>query len=174
MRLSFVTVLFVFFSLPSLAAQAADSNKPVPVANGAACITNWMAREQDLLDMADYKDFGEQYCSCINKNLPENQETRNRCLAQTLLHDTVQNLDEQQELSDAKIPDINTACQSRWDLIFPHMNSTVKNKATLYCHCVQKGLTLLFANSNEISEQQYTDHIDAIADSCAAQLAIQF
>ena len=140
------------------------------------CTNSWMQSAGDAADKVDFKNFGEKYCGCASKLPLNNTEDANKaiktCLSQTLLHDAMDSVEEEVGLTEAKDTDITAACEGRWKLIMVKPTEADKKAASAYCECAKPKLVDLIKQSNSMTDKQYAQAIDAVADSCVDNVKV--
>lgn len=160
--------------------QAAPETKAVETETKPAetfqsvCLGSWMKRQNDIQDKVDYKNFGEKYCECASGQPLDNDDAIDKaiqlCMSRTLLHDTMDALDDKIGLDKATESDIDEHCQSRWQLVYPQLSDKGKEAATAYCKCSQPKLMSLIKKSDNMTDKAYYDEIDSIAASCSQEI----
>ncbi|MDX1837378.1 hypothetical protein DIZ81_05550 [Legionella taurinensis] len=165
----------VFVGVPLLV-QA--DNAPAPKSEEtfqSTCVKAWLGRDNTTKDQVDYKNFGEQYCECAATQPLQDSAAVDKaaqvCMTRTLLHDALNSLEEDNELTGASEADIDESCHDRWSLVYPKMDDRLKQVATSYCGCAKSELKTLIKNSDNMTDKEYDNKINDIAASCAAQLA---
>lgn len=135
------------------------------------CIDSWMKKAAKSADQVDYKNFGEKYCACASTQpLTNDAAIKNAiqlCMSRTLLHDAMDSLEEEVGLTDAKDTDIDEYCQDRWSLIYPNQTDADRKGITAYCECAKPKLLELIKQSETITDKQYSETIDTIAQACS-------
>lgn len=135
------------------------------------CTNAWMKKADDAKDKVDFKNFGEKYCGCAAKQPLDNdaavQKTAKVCMSRTLLHDAMDSLEDEVGLSKAKDSDIADYCQDRWNLVVPKQTADDKKLITAYCECAKPKLVDMLKKTNDMTDKQYYEEIDGVADACA-------
>ncbi|KTD70873.1 hypothetical protein [Legionella tucsonensis] len=135
------------------------------------CTEAWMKKADEAKDKVDFKNFGEKYCGCAAKQSLDNEAAVQKavkvCMSRTLLHDTMDSIEDDIGLSKAKDSDVADYCQDRWDLVLPKPTDEDKKLITAYCECAKPKLVELLKKSNDMTDKQYYNEIDGVADVCA-------
>lgn len=135
------------------------------------CTNAWMKKADETKDKVDFKNFGEKYCGCAAKQpLGDDaaiQKAVHLCMSRTMLHDTMDSLGDEIGLSKIKDSDISDYCMNRWELIMPKQTDGEKKLINDYCNCVKPKLMELVKKSNNVTDKQYDETIDNVADGCA-------
>lgn len=145
----------------------------------ANCTKAWMARATNLQDKEkiDYQNFGEKYCACAAKEPLNSTEAVNKaaqvCISRTLLHDTMDALEEDVGLNDLTPGDIDESCHDRWGLIYLSMSDEDKKATTAYCECAKPKLMDLVNRSEKMTDMAYATAIDEIAATCSTNVRAQ-
>lgn len=163
---SILALLFIgFFSL-----AAYTDNKKGQESFESTCIKDWMKKADEAKSKIDYQNFGEKYCSCIATQPFDNRAAVNKatqlCMSQTLLHDSMDSLEEEIGLKKGTEDIIEEYCQDRWDLIYPQVTDSNKETIIVYCQCAKTQLMQLIKTADQITEKQYNEQINIIAASC--------
>lgn len=139
-----------------------------------ACTNAWMKKINDSANKVDFKNFGEKYCTCASaqplSSKEEIQKAMQLCMSRTLLHDTMDSVEEDVGLSEAKDTDVMTACMGRWDLIYPSQNDEGKKFTKAFCECAQPKLMDLVKKSEQMTDKEYDAGIDTVAASCSGNV----
>ncbi|MCW8397373.1 hypothetical protein OQJ26_01005 [Legionella sp. PATHC038] len=161
-----IPVLSLMFALPTYAADTAGGGDFQTL-----CTNAWMKKADEAKDKVDFKNFGEKYCGCAAKQPLDNdaavQKAVHLCMSRTLLHDAMDSLEDEVGLSKAKDSDVADFCQDRWNLVDPKQTDEDKKLISAYCECAKPKLVDLLKRSNDMTDKQYSDEIDSIADNCA-------
>lgn len=156
-----------------------DANKQVDTTNPAdsfqsICLNSWMKRVNDIGDKVSYKNFGEKYCACAQTQPLDTDAAVDKaiqvCMSRTLLHDSMDSLEEKIGLNKATDKDIAQYCSDRWSLIYPQMTEQAKQNATAFCECSTPKLVEVLKKSDDLTDKEYYLQIDTIAASCSGQL----
>ncbi|AWN75571.1 hypothetical protein LEAN103870_06280 [Legionella anisa] len=135
------------------------------------CTDAWMKKADEAKDKVDFKNFGEKYCGCAAKLPLDNEAAVQKavkvCMSRTLLHDAMDSIEDDVGLSKAKDSDITDYCKDRWELVLPKPTDEDKKFITAYCECAKPKLVELLKKSNDMTDKQYYDEIDGVADTCA-------
>lgn len=132
------------------------------------CTEGWMKHADEAKDKVDFKNFGEKFCSCAAKQpLDDKEKAAKVCMSRTLLHDAMDSIEDDIGLSKAKDSDVADYCQDRWDLVLPKPTDEDKKLITAYCECAKPKLVELLKKSKDMTDKQYYDEIDSVADACA-------
>lgn len=135
------------------------------------CTGAWMKKADEAKDKVDYQNFGEKYCNCASKQPLDNDAAVKKaiqlCMSRTLLHDSMDSLEEEINLSKAKESDINDYCLDRWSLVLPKQTDDDKKLINSYCQCAQPKLMALIKQSDNMTDKEYEAGIDKVADDCA-------
>lgn len=171
-------VAVVFVGIPLFVQAADDAATAAPKSEDtfqSTCVKAWLGRDNTAKDKVDYKNFGEQYCSCASTQPLQDSAAVDKaaqvCMTRTLLHDALNILEEDNALKGASEADIDQSCHDRWSLVYPTMDDRLKQVATTYCGCAKTELKTLIKNSENMTDNEYDSKINDIAASCAAQLA---
>lgn len=140
----------------------------------SSCTNAWMQKSNDFADKVDFKNFGEKYCGCVaTKPLSSKEEIQKAmqlCMSRTLLHDTMDSVEEEVGLSDAKDKDLMEYCEDRWNLVYPKQTNEDKKITTAYCECAKPKLMNLTKQTTKITDKQYDEGIDSIAAECSGNV----
>ncbi|WED44062.1 hypothetical protein [Legionella cardiaca] len=136
------------------------------------CVDSWMKRMEDIKDKIGYRNFGEKYCECASRHPLDTQEAVNKtmqlCMSQTLLQDTMDSLENEVGLDKATNEDIDEYCIDKFTLVFPKMDDKDKQASSNYCSCAKPELMKLVKISDNLTDKQYSDQINAIAAQCSS------
>ena len=139
------------------------------------CNKAWMDMAGNTSDKVDYKNFGEKYCGCAaGKSLATKADLSKAaqiCMSQTLLHDTMDGLGDNVGLKNLTQEIIQTGCQDKWKIIYPNMDDKLSASVTSYCQCASPKLMDLNKNRDNLTDKQWYDTIDSIANDCAGTVA---
>ena len=91
-------------------------------------------------------------------------------MSRTLLHDTMDSLEEEVGLTEAKDTDFMEYCQDRWNLIYPKPTDEGKKFTQAYCECAKPKLMDLIKQSDKMTDKQYNDGVDSVAAACSANV----
>lgn len=136
----------------------------------SSCVDSWMKKVDQSSDKLDFKNFGEKYCACAATQPLDNDDAVKKaislCMSRTVLHDTMNTMEEELGLSEARDKDFHEYCLDTWELVYP--KQSVEDKKTIidYCTCAAPKLMKLIKQTDTITDRQYDDDIDVIADSC--------
>ncbi|ARG99341.1 hypothetical protein [Legionella micdadei] len=166
-------IITCFLPLMTSAETADDTNKQAESFQ-AICLSSWMKRVSDVGNMAGYKNFGEKYCACALTQPLDTDAAVDKaiqvCMSRTLLHNTMDSLEEEVGLDKASDKDISQFCQDTWNLIYPKMTDQAKETATNFCNCSQPKLVALLKNSSNMTDKEYDAQIDSVAASCSESI----
>jgi hypothetical protein len=130
-----------------------------------------MKHMNDSAKPIDYKNFGEKYCDCVSKQPLKGEDAIKKatqlCMSRTLLHDTMDALEEEVGLSEAKDSDFLEYCQDRWNLVYPKLSVEDKKFTTDYCECAKPKLMTLISKSDAYTDKEYEDQIDIVSSACS-------
>lgn len=139
------------------------------------CNKAWMEMAGNTSDKDEYKNFGEKYCSCAaGKSLNSKDEIAKAaqiCMSQTLLKDTMDGLGDSVGLKNLTQESIQTGCQDKWKIIYPEMDDKLMTSVTSYCQCASPKLMELNKNRDNVTDKQWYDTIETIANDCAGNVA---
>lgn len=170
-----IAVVVAFFSFSAVA----DNNHNEKSGNDfqSICTQAWMEKANMAKDKVDYKNFGEKYCKCAaNQPLISDEEVQKAiqlCISRTLLHDAMDSLEDEVGFNKAKDTEITEYCHDRWNLIYPDLSDENKKKTMAYCDCAKPKLMNLMKQSDNMTDKQYEDGINEIADSCSAETLVE-
>lgn len=175
MNLSTIKLIFITPVIYLLAYSAhADKTSQPGATFQEGCISKWMKKADEATDKVDYKDFGEKYCGCAATQPLDSAAAIKKaiqvCMSRTLLHDTMDSLEEEVGLSEAKDSDLQEYCQDRWNLIYPKQTDEDKKFTTAYCECAKPKLMDLIKQSDTITDKQYAEAIDKVAANCSGNV----
>ncbi|STY31046.1 Uncharacterised protein [Legionella wadsworthii] len=135
------------------------------------CTDAWMKKADEAKDKVDFKNFGEKFCGCAAKQPLGNDAAMTKaaklCMSRTLLHDAMDSIEDDVGLNKAKDTDVADYCQDKWDLVLPKPTEDDKKLTNSYCECAKPKLVELLKKANDMTDKQYDDEIDKIADACA-------
>lgn len=138
------------------------------------CLESWLKKADPSIDKQTYKQFGDKYCRCIaTENLDNKtdiQKTIRNCLPQTILHDAMDELEEQVTLSEVTTQTIEQYCLNRWSLIYPSQSDEDKKTIQAYCACVKTKLLSFIEQIEKISNKEYNEAINDINTICSENL----
>ncbi len=158
------TVVIGFIPLTSFA----DAN----AAFKTSCVQGWMERAGDSSDKVAFQNFGEKFCDCAStKTITTDAEMGKAaqvCMSQTLLHSTMDTLEDKEGLRNATDTKISDSCMGVWNIIYPKMDDAAKAKATAYCQCAAPKLSAVA--QEDVTDQQYTQKVSGVADDCAGNV----
>lgn len=167
-------VIAVIVSFSPLIVCAAESESQSAESFQTTCVNTWMNRVNEAKDKVDYKDFGEKYCECAATQPLDSDEAVNKaiqlCMSQTLLHDTMDSLEEEIGLSEATEDDVSEYCLDRWNLVYPKLSENGKRATQAYCECAKPKLMGLIKEADNMTDKQYADEINSIAAACSPQV----
>lgn len=136
------------------------------------CLSSWMKRLNDLSDKVSYKNFGEKYCACALTQPLDTDAAVDKaiqvCMSRTLLHDSMDSVEDSIGLDKATDRDINQSCLDKWKLIYPQISEQAQQNTTAFCACSQPKLLTLAKNSDGMIDKDYYAQIDIIASSCSS------
>lgn len=165
-------VIFVVSLLPLIvcaenAGKQAESFQSV-------CLSSWMKRINEISDKVSYKNFGEKYCGCaLTQPLDTDADIDKAiqvCMARTLLHDTMDTIEDKVGLAKATEKDISESCDGLWNLIYPNMSEQAKRATTDFCNCARPKLADLLKNSDTMTDKDYYTQIDIVAATCSGMV----
>jgi hypothetical protein len=163
----------VVIGLSSMVTHAADSGNLQDVFKNA-CVKSWMERAGDSSDKVSYQNFGEKFCGCASTKPvgsdAEIDKAAQVCLSQTLLHDSMDTLEDKEGLSKINKDKLLASCQDKMMLIYPKMSDKAKGSATTYCQCASNKLDTLVKDQDNVTDKQFADKIDSIASDCSANI----
>lgn len=135
------------------------------------CVEVWVEKGTDVTDKVAYKNFGEKFCACaVDKPLDNDaaiNKTAQLCMSQTLLHDSMDTLSDEKGLANLNTDQIQGACVAKWVSLYPKMADEAKTSTTNFCSCSAPQLNDLVKKQNDVTDKQYSDQINTIADGCA-------
>ncbi|HAU0827434.1 TPA: hypothetical protein JBH49_15805, partial [Legionella pneumophila] len=138
------------------------------------CFETWMKKIDPSIDKETYKQFGDKYCRCIStKNLDNKtgvQKAIRNCIPQTILHDAMDELEEEVTLSEVTTQTIEQYCLNRWSLIYPNQSDEDKKTIQAYCACVKTKLLSFIEQIEKISNREYNEAINDINTICSENL----
>ncbi|HAT8180732.1 TPA: hypothetical protein JA361_15080 [Legionella pneumophila] len=138
------------------------------------CLETWLNNADQSIDKETYKQFGDKYCRCIStKNLDNKtgiQKAIKNCLPQTILHDAMDELEEEVTLSEVTTQTIEQYCLNRWSLIYPNQSDEDKKTIQAYCACVKTKLLNFIEQIEKISNKEYNEAINDINTICSENL----
>lgn len=162
------------FSLSYAAEENSNAPTKAEETFQSTCVNAWLGRFPDVKDKTDYKNFGEEYCTCASTQPLEGSEAIDKaaktCMTRTLLTDAMNKLEEDGAMDDATASSIDEYCMARWNLAYPQMDDKLKQVSSTYCGCAKDKLLSLIKDSTDMTDKQYYDHINEIAANCSAQL----
>lgn len=157
----FTTMLFII----PLVANADEKFKETFKTN---CVKAWMEIAAKNIDMINYKNFGEKYCDCASSKPLDSQTDLDKaaqiCVSQILLHDTMDNLEDEVGLAKLTQEQILSGCQEKWKILYPDQPS--KN----YCQCAAPKLYEMNHNSENMTDKEWYEKMNSIADNCAGNV----
>lgn len=160
--LKLFTVILFFFPI------LANADEKFKEAFKANCVKAWMEIAAKNIDMVDYKNFGEKYCDCASSKKLDSQADLEKaaqiCVSQILLHDTMDNLEDRVGLAKLSQEQILSGCQYKWKMLYPDRPS--EN----YCQCAAPKLYEMNHNSENMTDKEWYEKMNAIADSCAGNV----
>lgn len=172
-----------FHHLTSLLALVAVSCLPLAVqaeetkadeSFQSICVNSWMKRANEAKDQVDYKDFGEKYCGCAAAQPLENNAAIDAaiqlCMSRTLLVDAMDSVEEEIGLDKVVADDVSKACLDRWSLVYPNMTEQGKVASKAYCDCANPKLMDLVKASDNMTDKDYADQINAVAATCSSEI----
>ncbi|KTD82958.1 hypothetical protein [Legionella waltersii] len=174
MNLSTIKLFLIapILSLLAYSVHAENATQPAPSFQ-ENCVNSWMKKGDEAKDKVDYKDFGEKYCGCAASQKLDSEEAVKKaiqlCLSRTLLHDAMDAMDEEVGLAESKDTDVQEYCEDRWTLIYPKQTDEDKKFTTAYCECAKPKLLDLIKKSDNLTDKQYDEVIDKVADECSSQ-----
>ena len=130
-----------------------------------------MKKSADATDKVDFQNFGEKYCACAaNKPLDNDaavqKAIRYVCQERYFMMPWTHSK-KRLGLSEAKDTDINEYCVDRWNLVYPKQSDAEKQIVKAYCECAKPKLIDLIKQSDNVTDKQYDEGIDSIADACS-------
>lgn len=141
------------------------------------CTKSWMKQVNDLANPVEFKNFGEKYCDCISKQRlnsdEEMKKAKQLCMSRTLLHDSMDTLEDDVGLSDAKGSDVMDSCQHTWSIVYPKLSDEDKKFTTDYCLCAKPKLIKLIKKADDLTDKAYYDQIDSVAAACSGVVQTQ-
>lgn len=134
------------------------------------CLKAWVDAHSST-DKVDFKNFGEKYCECASSkplNTPENVNSAIQiCMSQTILHDTMDNLEDKVGLDNVTEDAIQAGCIEKWKVIYPQMDEKLTTLINSFCQCVTPKLGDLTKNNANVTDKQWYEQIDQISATCA-------
>lgn len=165
------SILIITASLllsPTIYAQDASNQDKV---FQDACNKAWMEKAGTVSDKTAFQTFGEKYCGCATgKNLTDDaalKQAAHTCMAQTILRDAMDTLQNKPGLQNLTEDQIVTGCKDKWALVYTDMTSDVRTSTTNYCLCAGPKLNKLNNTGDKLSDKQWYDQINVIADQCS-------
>lgn len=141
------------------------------------CVKAWMGAAGDKPDMVQYQNLGEKYCGCAAGQPLATEEDITKathlCMAQTILHDTVDGMEDSGGLSTLTPELLQKGCQDKWKVIFPAMNDRLTTVSTAYCQCAAPKIIDMKSKSDNLTDEQWNQNINQIAVACMGILATE-
>lgn len=171
-RLKAVIVALLWFPVASL--YAAGEVPKQDDSFNKTCVNMWMKRGQGVNDQVAFQNFGEKYCECAATQPLDSdasvEKAAETCMVRVLLHDAMDIQQNKYGVSKVTAEGIQASCAAEWMLIFPKMDAAEKTSATAYCNCAQPQLFSLVKIHDTLTDQQYVDKINEIAQQCTKVL----
>lgn len=163
-------ILVAMISLLSCLVHAEEPNQ-ASRSFQSICVNTWMGRVNESKDKIGYHSFGEKYCECAAAQALDNDEAVDKaiqvCIARTLLHHTMDSLEEDIGLTDATGEDISKYCLERWHLVYPQLSENGQRVTQAYCDCAKSKLLHIIKEANYITDSQYIAQVNRIATACS-------
>lgn len=138
------------------------------------CIKAWMDSAGNTADKVAYQNFGEKYCDCGSKNKLETKEDINKvaqiCMSQSILHDTMDGLEDKTGLKNLTAEKIQSGCGDTWKIIYANMDDKTKTATGAYCQCVAPKLYEMTKNSENMTDKTWYEKMNGIAGECAGNV----
>lgn len=168
--IALTTLVLSFCSINTYAAEtAADVFKK-------SCVAEWMKHADKSADKVGFQNFGEKFCDCAKEKSVDTDEavkvSARSCVAETILQDTMDGLENNPGLSKVNSDKIITACEDEWNLIYPQMDADVKKATSNFCQCASPQLAEMSKNQDDYTDDQWDAKVATISTSCADKIGL--
>lgn len=168
-----ITLALIAATLVPIISHADDNAAKANEAFKARCLEVWVEKGDDVSDKTAYKTFGEKFCACAVDKPLENDAAINRtaqlCMSQTLLNDTMDNLQAQKGKANITADTFQNACVAKWSAIYPKMGDQAKTSTTSFCQCSAPKVGDLVKKQG-LTDNDLSNQLNSIADNCADQV----
>lgn len=156
-QLFIVTAIGLF----SLSAYAEQSNLH------QSCVNAVMKEKIPDQKNEQYSLFADKTCGCLLEKSPSGEVSDKKinklCIFSGMLHAVTDDLDK--NASDTELMD---ACKSMLHINNAKPTDEDTKIVNAFCQCAQPKLSELFKKSDSMSDKEYDDGINGIAESCSA------
>lgn len=159
-------------AIPTIS-SAEDTAKLNEVFN-THCVKSWMEKSEGVTDKVDYKNFGEKFCNCGSSQPLDTDadvsKAAQMCMSRTMLHDTMDYLEEKKGLDNLSEEKIESACLDKWNMVYPNINEKGKGQIKEYCQCAAPKLNDLNDDRDNVTDKEWNDKVNSIAATCASRV----
>ena len=139
------------------------------------CVGAWMkSAPTDAEDKLEYQNFGEKYCGCAATKPLSNQDEINKaaqtCMAQTLLRDVMDDMEDDPGLDKLTSDNLLSACKDKWTVVYPKASTDPSAPTNRYCQCATPKLIEINNSADDLTDDQWYAKIDEISVNCAATI----
>ena len=154
----FIVTAMCFFSLSVYADQSNLHQN---------CVSAMIKAKSAEQNSTEYSVFAEKACSCLLEKSPSgdvNDKKINKlCIFSGMLHAVTDDLDK-----NASNSEMMEACKKMVHINNPKPTDEDMNTVNAFCQCAQPKLLELFKKSDSMTDKEYDDGINGIAENCSA------